>query len=431
MNALSFTIETAQNNKCRATITISQPYVESLYNHIVRSQQSRVVTQGFLKGDTPLAYVEVTFRNNIIEHLKELLFNYCVVNYLYDQLIAHHVSVAGEPSIQHITLDPKTGAIYIFDFIQTIPTIENEWKRLPFKAPTRKNYKDIDRQVEFFLEEEAKKETTASKTVTSGDWVHLELQIVDAEGAALLPAHIHHCWLRLGDDLIDQEAYNLLENKIVGDRFVTTNELLQEYFNNHFDIKYRILVTIRDRVPNSHFSVEQFKKQFKLKTQKETHNKLIEVFSFRNDISQRRETVEAILELLLARYPFTAPAHLVKKQSELLLRDLQSSPDYNVYRNQPDFKEKVHMLAEKLVKEQIIINHLAALEKLDTNDEDVINYLNLTKRPRTKQFIRFDIPQFKAQGHETPMPHDMIRYYALHEKMLNTIINTLISLNRR
>ena len=30
----------------------------------------------------------------------------------------------------------------------------SEWKYLPFKAPKRKNYKDLDRQVESFLHEE-------------------------------------------------------------------------------------------------------------------------------------------------------------------------------------------------------------------------------------------------------------------------------------
>ena len=39
------------------------------------------------------------------------------------------------------------------------PTITfQEWKYLPFKAPKRKNYKDLDRQVETFLQEEVSSE---------------------------------------------------------------------------------------------------------------------------------------------------------------------------------------------------------------------------------------------------------------------------------
>ncbi len=422
---LNFIVEQVGHNKSRATVTISQEYVESLYNHILRSKQSRVVTQGFMQGDTPLAYLECTFKNNIIEHLKELLFNHCVVNYLYQKLMENHLHVSGEPTVHTINLDPRSGASYVFEFIQAVPPIEQDWRRLPFRAPTRKNYKDIDRQVEFFLEEEHKRQEAHTDTIMVGDWVLLELQLVNSEGTPLLRGHAHESWLKLGDEVIDQDAYALLHEKKCGDKFVTTNDLLQEYVNNNFDIKYHIQVTIKERVPFSHFSVDHFKKQFRLKSQRETHNKLIEVFSYRNDVSQRRETVEATLKLLLARYPFNAPEHLTKKQMQLLLKEMQSNPDYNVYRRQTDFKEKVRMLAQKLVKEQILINHLAVAEKTEASNDDVVVYLNLTKRPRTKEFIHFDVPHFKAQGHETPLPHELVRYYCMHEKTLNSVINNL------
>src|SRR5205085_443890 len=105
--------------------------------------------------------------------------------------------------------------------------------------------------------------------------------------------------------------------------------------------RYQFLIKVIARVPHSAFSLDQFKKHFKLKTVRETHNKLIEVFSYRNDISQRRETVEAVFRLLFKHYPFTPPESLVKRQEDLILKSIQSNPDYHVYRTQPDFKTKV------------------------------------------------------------------------------------------
>lgn len=423
---LGFAAERIGSDRCQAIVTISPSYLQSVYNYLLKAQQNEVVTHGFIKGTTPLAYLESTFKQNILEHLKELFFTHCVINFLYRKITEHKIEIAGEPLVTEMLLDLAAGASYVFEFSQVIPPIKHDWKRIAFKAPTRKNYKDLDKQVEHFLEEEQERATNHHKEeITAGDWILFSMTLVDDEQKPLLPGHNDYAWIRLGDEVIDKEAYALFFGRRLGESFYSSNEVLQEYINNNFDIKYQFLIEIKERVPHTFFSLEQFKKQFRLKTSRETHAKLIEVFSYRNDISQRRETVEALFRALLTRYSFSAPLAMAERQESLVLKAIQTNPDYHVYKAQPDFKNKIKLLAEKQVKENILINYLAYDEHLQATDEDIVTYLNLTKRPRTKEFIYFDVPSFKSRGHDAPVPGEMIRYRCLHEKMLNYVISYL------
>ncbi len=425
-SCLHFATERLTADRCKAIVSICQPYVQSLYTYILKTRQNESITQGFIKGATPLAYFESNFKNNIVEHLKELFFTHCVINFLYQKISEHKIELAGEPTIKEIMLDPATGATYIFELNQVQPPIKTDWKRMSLKQPTRKNYKDLDRQVEYFLQDEQEKATKLHRQeIAPGDWILFGMTLIDADGTPVLTKHTDHVWLRLGDEVIDREAYELFYDKKVGDCFTSSSDFLQEYINNNFDVRYLFVIEIKDRVPFTFFSLEQFKKQFKLKTTKETHAKLIEVFSYRNDMSQRRETVEALFKMLLNHYSFAAPDSLAQQQEELVLRSIQTNPDYHVYKAQADFKHKIRMLAEKQVKEHILIDHIAYDEQIQASDEDIVTYLNLTKRPRTKEFIYFDIPSFKARGHETPIPRELIRHCCLYEKTLNYLIGYL------
>ena len=76
----------------------------------------------------------------------------------------------------------------------------------------------------------------------------------------------------------------------------------------------------------------------------------------------------------------------------MVLRAVQVNPDYHVYKSQLDFKEKIRQLAEKQLKETIIIDAIAYQEGIEITDEDVRSYLNFLQRPRTKEFVYFAPP---------------------------------------
>jgi FKBP-type peptidyl-prolyl cis-trans isomerase (trigger factor) len=177
-----------------------------------------------------------------------------------------------------------------------------------------------------------------------------------------------------------------------------------------------------DVLPNSFVSLELLKKHFRIKTNKDMSRKLIEVFSYRNDLSQRRTMVETALKLLISKHPIEIPNHIALREQSNVLDVVQENPDYNVYRVQKDFNHRIRQLAEKQAREKILIDLLAYHESITVSNQDVKCYLNLLTRPRTKEFIYFKYEEQTLDGQEMPIPANVLKQTCLREKTVNYVI---------
>ena len=423
-HSLSVDFQMHSQTFCTAVVTVPKPYINALYDQTVRFLQRTAQAPGFHKGDLPFDYVKQTFHPAIVDHIKEFLFNYSVVGFLYDEIYDHKLIIAGEPRLKNIVIDYNQNGTFTFE-VTLSPTLSlPEWKHFPFKAPRRKNYKDLDRQVESFIKEEKEqyKGARSCNSIDIGDWVCCDIVIVDKEHKPLFDTLCHKAWFKVGNEEVDSPLQEVFLGKQSGDCFFSSNKALQEYFGEGLATDYTFSITINDILKNSFFCFDQFKKHFRLKTNKEVTQKLIEVFSYRNDLSQRRSTVEETFKLLMSKHRFEAPHFLILRQQESLLERIQTNPDYHVYRMQKDFQKRVEELAEKQAKECLLLDHVSYQENIIVTDEDIKSYLNLTQRPRTKEFIYFDPPESKVRGQEFPIAYHELKRICSREKTLNHII---------
>lgn len=427
VQSLSFSVQNQNPLFSTATIIVPASYIAILYNEASNTQKSNIQTIGFSKGETPLSYIQKNFQPNLIEHIKEFCLKYFVLSWFYQELYTKKILIAGEPNLESITVTPTNDLAFNFSFTLAQPIILHGWKRLPFKAPKRKNYKDLDRQVEQFLqEEENAKKTVTDNLICIGDWINFTVSIVDKHGKPLFEDHKENLWVKIGSEEADAPFQSLFLTKKIGDSFITTSECLQEYFSSHLDTHYTFLVEIIEVLHAAYFCIEHFKRHFRIKSTKEIHQKLIEVFSYRNDISQRRAIAEETLKLLVTRHPFSIPAHLVLRQKQIILDIISRSPDYQVYKMQSDFHQKIKLLAERQVRENIFVHQLGMHEEVEINNHDIKAYLNLSNRPRTTEFIYFEPPTTKFAGHEVPISTTLLTLSCLKEKTLNHAISNLM-----
>ena len=133
--------------------------------------------------------------------------------------------------------------------------------------------------------------------------------------------------------------------------------------------------------------------------------------------------MEEALSLLIAKHDFEVPPYLVLREQQIVLESVFTNPDYNVYKTQPNFKEYIHKLAVKQAKETLLIDQLAFEENLNITNNDVKNLLNLTKGPRTKEFIYFKLPSTKIEAQEVPVSSALFKQSCLREKTLNYVIH--------
>lgn len=423
---LSFSINTDSSLTGQAFVFVAPVVTQALYNVAAASMQKTVQTRGFNRGNVPLSYIKENFRDHLTEHIKEFLLKFCAISYLQEQIRTHKILIAGDPRLVEISVDPERQSFFRFELTLFTPIPFYEWRYLPFKAPKRKNYKDLDKQVESFILEEKRCQTENShEELVPGDWVNFDIALSDPKESTLLPHLQQNFWFRIGEEEIESPLREIFISKKIGQKFFTNNKDLQNFFSAQTDIDHYFQITVNDILPHSYFCLEHFKKHFRIKTNKEMHQKLIEVFSYRNDISQRRMMVEEAFKLLLSKSRLTIPNYLVLRQQKMLIEQLQHNPDYQVYRMQKDFQDHIRQLAEKREREAIFIDQLSYHENMLATHTDIKSYLNLMGRPRMKEFIYFEMPSFKIQGQEIPIAAEDLRQICIREKTINYVIHHL------
>ena len=421
--ALTFNIESQPPRKAIATVIIPASFVSTIYKEASLAQRDAAHPHGFAQQEVPLDYIISTYQANLIEHLKEFIFKFFVIGFLYHEIRHKKIALADEPRLITIELEPDKDARYQFELNLFYEINIIQWKYLPFKAPVRKRYKDLDRQVDNFLREEQTLASQRDKTVVeTGDWVLFALSIADKNNEILLDDYKEQFWLKVGHEEVDSTLREILLGKKIGEKFFSTNSALQDFFSDQVDTNYNFCIEIVDIQPYTYFCFEQFKRHFRIKTNKEMHQKLVEVYSYRNDISQRREMAEGALNVMISKHPFSVPQALVDQQQDLLLNAMYRNPDFNVYRTQENFKQNVKTLAENQVKETVFIDQLAYNENTNITNQDVKQYLNFTKRPRMKEFVYFLPPTTRIGGQEMPIGAQEMKRTCLREKALNHII---------
>jgi FKBP-type peptidyl-prolyl cis-trans isomerase (trigger factor) len=417
---LRFDIKYCSDTSCVVDIVVPKYVVRTLFDCIVQLQQPYVTAPGFLLGSVPLSYIAQEFRSTLLLFLKEFLLKFCVTNFLYGRIRDAKLILVGTPLLRDIRLHPDEDGIFSFDVTLFQPLAIQEWKLLPFKVPRRKNYRDIDRQVENFIKKET--DFQANEFVEQGDWVYFSLTIVDQKGNPLLLDFSQYFWFRLHDEEVENVLQSQLFSKKVGDSFLLEKSVFYNAFTMHIDGVFPLYLRIEEIVHYKMLCFDRLKRHFRLKTQKDVFKKLIEVFSFRNDLSQRHAMVEEAFKLLLSKHRFVPPHPLVVQYEEEILAEIKKKLDYSVYKKEKKFGDYVRMLAEKQVREQLFSEMIGYTEDVTVFHDDVCNYLNLTNRQRTQQLLHFGLPQTKMNGQEIPVAEEYIKNNCFREKALNYII---------
>ena len=425
-NLLSFSLKQISSHLMQATIKSKAPIIEEIYNHTINLYKKEITAPGF--STAPISYLEHNYKHDIEQSLKNFLLHYIVLNFMNNMILEEKTPYTNHPRLMDMKISSDNTAKFIFNISIASPIEIREWKYFPFKTPRRKNYKDLDKQVSLFLKRKqsiAKKHPT--NVVEQSDWVCFDAVLVDQNQKAILNNFKNNnFWIKIATQSFSSPFVKLLSAKKLGAVLLAENLSFSEEFDDHIIGKYNFLITIKSIVKGASFSLGDFKTTFKLKNKSEIHEKLIEVFSYRNDISQRKTIIEEMFHLFLSKHRFEIPKHLVLRKQEDILLTLKKRPDYQVYKLQKNFVNQVGQLAEKILKEEILIDQIANHENIKIETRDIKNYLNLFTSERLKEFVYFKpiIDIFEESA--SPVPESIIKQYCRREKTLNHVLHHLM-----
>lgn len=421
-----FSTEDRLNSIQYLSITTSSDTVNQLVEYIANHQTKFITAKGLKDSKEGISYIKDRFRESFLAHAKELLFKLHVMSHLYKSIHKNKILISGSPRLAKINLLPNQDIKFTFEVTCPNNAEIDEWKYMVFKFPQRKFYKDLDKQAELFAKTEAENEQKYSlNSVDLNDWVCFDIWLATDDQKPFIIQLRENFWLKIGQGEAYLPFQEIFIGKKKGEEFITNSLCFQEYFSEYMDTKYCFGIKIIEVLPSAFFSLSRLQEHFKIKTKKKTHQKLIEVFSYRNDISLHRTIVEDLLALLLRKQSLTIPESQVLRHQQYLLDELQNNADYPVYKVEKHFDSYIKQLAEKQVKEFILMDQIAYKENISCNNDDVALYLNLTQRPRTKEFIYFQHPALKANSLEYPISSQELSLSCLREKTLNHIVNHL------
>jgi len=408
------------------TVKVSPKIIKVIYSQAVSIYAKHGQPSGLKNITLPREFVEQEHTNEIRLNVKKFVLKHIVIDHLLHQISAKKIPIANHPRLTGMRLTDKGEAEYLFDVSVATPINLREWKLFTFKSPRRKKYKDLDKQVTLFIKREQDGSKKQDKNaVENSDWVNFEASIVDNREKPLLPHHKSSFWMKINTTHIEKPFQKNFIGKKINDAFLSNKVPANENLPDSLTDKCNFLISIKSIIKGSHLSIEAIKTIFKLKNKAELHNKLIEVFSYRNDISQRRSIIEEIFHLFFSKHRFEIPKHLTIRKQESLLEMLRKQPDYQVYKSQKDFQNNIETLAEKLLKEEILIDQIAYKENVKALRKDIGHYLTLFNNNRLREFVYFK-PAFEPiEDSDRPIPESFLKQAVQREKTLNHVIYTL------
>jgi FKBP-type peptidyl-prolyl cis-trans isomerase (trigger factor) len=420
-----FTYVAISSHLLKVSAVVHKQVTDTLYNETVLLFRKKYL-DGFGRDAAPVDYIEETYGIEINKKLKTYIFRHLIIDFLIDDLIVKKIPFANYPRLTHISKTSENNMLYTFDLSLTESIELKEWKNFAFKIPKRKRYKDLDKQVLQFIEQNTCMNKKLNSTIVEeDDWVGFSATLLDQDLMRVSPTITSNFWIKIKRNEVTNKFKNMLLNKCLGESFVTNDFYFDEDTDYCENLAHSFMINIKSIVKGKFLSVDLFKQTFKLKNKAEMHNKIMEVFSYRNDISQRRTIIEEIFNLFLAKHRFEVPKHLILRRQEDILSTLMHQPDYHVYKSQKDFLQYVELLAEKELKEETVIDQIAYKEGLESTIEDIQFYLNLVNNKRLKEFTYFKPTNERLEDMDVPINHSILAHTILREKTLNYVIHML------
>ncbi len=426
LGRLAFHHEKISSSLVEISITVNAEIIKNLQNKTVQSLKTKVKPQGLEHYEISADFILERYNATILRTIEKFLLKHVVVGALQNELRIKKIIMVHHPRLVECTSLPDQSIVYKFRISTLEIPLVSEWRKLPFKSPKRKLYKDLDKQVETFCDREGSLfDDTKKDIIEDGDWLELEAVMLDGANNPIIDGLTRRYWFKFSTKYVTDSFKQNFIGKSVGDSFITHDFHSNEETPEALSEQSAHRITILANAKGNHFSIELFKFVFNLKSKIEIHKKLIEVFSFRNDISQRKSIIEEVFTLLLSKQRFEIPQHLTLRKQEDLLLSLRQFPDYHVYKAQKNFAKQLEKLAEKQLKEEALIDAISFKEGILVNRDDIKGYLHLFNHDRLREFVYFkpDLDNFDEL--DAPIPESVLHEAVLREKTLNNIIYQL------
>ncbi len=437
-NYLEFFAKRESSSVFVITVNVASSLINKIKRYTLDIYKNKIFTKGFAQGLVPEHFLEINCCNGINESCTKFILKYFVLDFIESKILEQKMVCLAGPKLLAIKNLENGGISYSFKISVVSNISPDNWEKIHFSPPRRKLYKDLDRQAVLFIKSALEESLVPSKEkdkekdrlfdkniVQDSDWVLFSTVLLNSNNQPAIRDYKNSFWLKIDTKYITMPLHKSFLEKRAKDTFVVEDLPIFGTNSDLLSIKGKFKLMINSIVKSSTFSLDSFKSIFSLQDNRDVHEKLIEIFSFRNDISQRRLIIDEAFRVLFTKIRFEVPRYLVLRRQEKLLDNVKKLPDYNVYKMNENFERQIALLAEKQIKEEALIRQIGYNEGVSVTDTDVFEYLNLLNHNRLMEFIYF-LPHFEyVQDVCLPLKESVFKMAVFKEKVLNFIIKKL------
>lgn len=425
---LSFSTKPYSSSVMNLTVNVAPQLLNKVEKYTVEVCRSQISSKGFSSGEVPYSYVLKSFKNQIYDSCVKFIFKFFILDYLEFKIDEMKLVSADFPKLVEVVKNENGSVNFCFRACILNNITEDNWCNIFYSPPKRKMYKDLDRQAELFIKETVEKSCAIKKpkNIEDKDWVYFEVVALNSNNQPAFRDYRSSFWLNVNSTYVATPLSNIFLDKQEGETIVLNQLPMYGLPTDFLSLKGKFRVIIKKIIKSASFSFDLFKSAFGLKDQGSVHEKLIEIFSFRNDISQRRLIIEEAFRVLFSKIKFEVPKHLVIRRQEHILKNVQQLPDYNVYRSNSAFHSQVSSLSEKQIREEVLLIYAGLRDNVKIEQINILEYLNLLINPRLSEFIYFKPHIEMIQDASLPIREGYFARFVFREKVLNMMLSNLL-----
>lgn len=416
-----------QNSLDLFSVAVPTELVSKLVSFFIAKKKQDLLMHGFEKGKIPEAYIKEHFKISLLAHVEKIFF------YFYAQdILIKSLSVNGAyiPRIFSFEKEINLNTFVVrFMHQKTSHLLDSEKNYFDeikkVKFPERKKYKDLDRQASLtFAQEEHNKQNSKVASITEGDWIGIRVQLVDDKGEIIDERLTLKLWVYITSEGIDREIRTTFLGKKKGERFSVGAFFLEELLCTDF-LNHTFLVTIEDHISHLYFDFATFEKAYGFDGQ-DVIEKMIEVFSLRNDISLKKEKSQLVLKHFLEKIKISLDQETILEHECMIKNRIVKNADYLLYQSDTNFLSNIKKLACRQAMEKILIDYLIYKYKIKLESAPIYAYLNVLQRHRLKDFLYFDTANlYDSMMKFIPIFDHTMTQMALRERAIEYLIEKL------
>lgn len=379
---MSLKIEKTENqNEIKLEFTIEADVFEKGIKKVFTKNAKYFNIPGFRKGKAPYNIVE---RQYGVEVFYEDAFNE-IVPEIYDNAIKeNNLEVVSRPEIDIVKME-KGQELVFTAIVQTKPEVKlGKYKGIELeKIEYTVSDEDVQKEIEALAEKNARLVSVEDRTVENGDTTVIDFEgFVD--GTPFEGGKAENYELKIGS----KSFIEGFEDQIIGMKLEEEKEINvkfpEEYFSKELaakdamfkvklhEIKTKELPEIDDELAKdlSEFeTLDELKDSIRTKKEEENANKA------------KFELEDSAIKKVAAEVDINIPSGMIETETENMVKNFENNLYYQginleqylniINKSLEDFKKEYEPEAERTVKERLVLETIAELEKIAAEDSEI------------------------------------------------------------